>query len=284
MIRFAQPRDLPQLIALWQEAFGESAAEARFYFANRHEDSNMLVFADAAGIDGMFTMLPVTLRIAGQDHPARYVFAVATSQSRRNQGISSRLLEKAHQIMQAEGCVASLLVPATPELFAYYGKRGYEAFFHVDQVTVQAKEIADWPCDGAVKPCGVAEYAAFRNAAFSDCSPFVRWDEKALSFIKLGNELTGGAMVKLSGEGKSAAAVCEDRGGILRVTEFAGNKTDWRWALALLHRRFQANQYQLMLPDTGQPDGTRRPFGMIHWFKPPISQNEGTPYLAFAKD
>lgn len=284
MIRQAQPRDLPQLISLWQEAFLESEAAAQFYFARRHEDQNLLVIEDEGEIAGMLTMLPVSLRVQGRDWPARYVFAVATRKTRRKQGISSSLLAAAHEAMKAEGCLASLLVPATPDLFDYYGKRGYAPQFYVDEVRVDAREIEAWPLTGQLAACDAQAYLKLRDQAFSACSPYVRWDEKALAFIKAGNEATGGAMLQLSYHNKTAAAVCEAQGDVLRVTEFAGDKADWRIALSLIHRRFQAKRYLVMLPVGEQPEGTVKPFGMIHWLKDPPAQQGDIPYLAFAKD
>ena len=284
MIRQAQPRDLPQLISLWQEAFLETKAEAQFYFARRHEDQNMLVMASDGLVTGMLSMLPVSLRMQGRDWPARYVFAVATRTSHRQQGISSRLLAAAHEAMAAEGSVASLLVPATPDLFDYYGKRGYAPHFFADEVRVEAQEIEAWPLTGRVADCDATMYLKLRDRAFSACSPFVRWDERALAFIKVGNEASGGAMLQLSYKGKTAAAVCEVRGDVIRVTEFAGDKADWRIALSLIHRRFQAKRYLVMLPANPQPEGSRRPFGMIHWLGDLAPREDTVPYLAFAKD
>lgn len=284
MIRHAQAGDLPRLIALWREAFGEGEAEARFYFANRHRDRNMLVYQKDEELAGMLTMLPIGLRIGEVTWPARYVFAVATKKTHRQQGVSSRLLEAAHAAMTAEGSRASVLVPASPDLFAYYGKRGYTTLFHVDQVQMDAKDIAALPLAGQAVPCTAEEYYSIREKAFAACSPFVSWDEEALSFVKLGNEATGGAMLKMKIKGQVAAAVCEDRGSHLRVTEFAGNKADWQQGLALIHQRFQSDSYQVMLPDTGAAAGEQRPFGMVHWLGSAPPPMGGTPYLAFAKD
>ncbi len=284
MIRQAQPHDLPQLISLWQEAFLENEADARFYFDNRHQDQNMLVHEENGDVTGMLSMLPLTLVADGHRMPARYVFAVATRISHRGQGISTRLLQKAHHLMTAEGSAASVLVPAEPSLFAYYEKRGYEPRFDLDQVDVKGADIAQVAVTGQMTPLSALEYKQQRDAFFAEGYLFAQWDKTALGYIKQGNELTGGGMVKLRFGDQTAYAVIEQRGELVRVSEYLGEKTQYQKALALIHQQFKASSYRMLLPVTETILGEKRPFGMIHWLKTPANPANLTGYLAFAKD
>lgn len=284
MIRQAKPHDLPQLVSLWQEAFLETDADARFYFAHRHQDQNMLVHEENGLVTGMLSMLPITLVVGNNRMPARYVFAVATRISHRGQGISTRLLHKAHEVMMAEGSAASVLVPAEPSLFAYYEKRGYAPRFDLDQVDVKVTDIADIAVAGQITPCTALEYMQQRDAYFADGYLFAQWDEPALGYIKHGNEHAGGGMVKLRFGDETAYAVIEQRGDHVRVSEYLGIKAHYQKALALIYQQYKADRYRMLLPATEPFLGNIRPFGMIHWLKTPENPANLPGYLAFAKD
>ncbi|NLX83598.1 MAG: GNAT family N-acetyltransferase [Clostridiales bacterium] len=284
MIRQARPTDLPQLITLWQEAFGESEADTRFYFEHRHADLNMLVHVDDQALTGMLSMLPIQLVTNGHALKARYVFAVATRLSHRNRGISSRLMEKAHEAMREEGSLAAVLVPADEGLFSYYERRGYETAFFVDQIDVTAAEVETWPVHGVIEASSALDYKRTRDQAFSDLPLLVQWDETALRYIKLGNERAGGSMIRLRYGDETACAVLEPRGDYLRITEFTGKKKHWQHALALIHQQMKADHYQMLLPADYPVIGKTRPFGMIHWLKTPPENASLPGYLAFAKD
>ena len=108
MIRFAQEADLPALLQLWQEAFGDgSGEEASYYFARRHQPQHMLVALEKGRVAGMLTMLPSRAGRPRQLISRRYILAVATLKAFRGQGISTRLLEAAHSHMRQTGAAAS---------------------------------------------------------------------------------------------------------------------------------------------------------------------------------
>ena len=284
MIRQARESDLPQLISLWLEAFGDTEEEALFYFQHRHKHQNMLVFEMGSEISGMLSMLPVHLHSPKQIISARYVFAVATKKARRGQGISTRLLEAAHQKMQEEGASASILVPAESSLFEYYGKRGYKTGFQVDQVHLKAGDISSWGAEGRLERCDAGKYLAIRDDVYKSSQLFVRWDLYALQFIMHSAITSGGGMFIISIGKRQAAAVCEARGDFIRVTELACGKDMWQQAMALIHQHFQSGKYQLRMQEGSLIEGSTQPFGMIHWLGEPMQATGETPYLAFAKD
>lgn len=271
-------------MSLWQEAFGDSREETAFYFRFRHRDENMLVMETDGMIAGMLSMLPLTLAAPGQRFPARYVFAVATKKERRGQGISTELLSAAHAQMREEGTAASLLVPADEGLFTFYGRRGYQMAFFVDELRLAGSDIAAHAPDGEVKDCGTGDYSRLRAAAFSGSRLFASWDEEALAFVIRSAKASGGGVLRLKNGHGEAAAVCEKRDGFLRVSELALSGMSWQEAMALVHRRFKAERYELRLPQGTVPNDSPRPFGMIHWLVQPPDLKGAAPYLALAKD
>jgi len=284
MIRQPRDSDLPELISLWQEAFGDAEEEAAFYFRLRHRHGNMLVMEKEGRIAGMLSMLPVTLTAKSFCIPGRYVFAVATKKENRGQGISTALLDAAHEAMRREGTAVSLLVPADDGLYAFYRKRGYQTAFYLHEIILSAEEISPSPATGEVSLCGADEYFRIRSAAFTSSKLFAQWDRDALEFVRRSAEASGGALLRLRAGNAEAAAVCEVREGIVRVSELALDGFIWRDAMALIHRHFKAERYILRLPEGMLGRDSLRPFGMIRWLREPPQMEGSPPWLALAKD
>lgn len=284
MIRQPDDADLPQLEGLWQEAFGDSEQEARSYFKNRHRHEYMLLEEDEGQISGMMSMLPLELHASDRRLKARYVFAVATKMEYRGKGVSTRLLQEAQRRMAAEGVDASLLVPASPSLFEYYGKRGYQDAFFIDEIRVKPGEIKKPGADSSAEPCGADEYLRARDAFYAGSSLYARWDLEALRFASNFESAGESVMLKMRIGGQEAIAVCVDRGSFFRVSELACDKALWQEAMALIHQRVRASAYVLRMREGSLPDGSTRPFGMIHWFSEQVQEGGSPAYLAFAKD
>lgn len=283
MIRNATNEDVPQLLTLWQEAFGESEADAAFYLKHRSKPQHMLVMEQEGDILGMLSMLPFDLKSGDKVFPARYVFAVATRASHQRQGISAELLSKAHEKMKSEGASASVLVPASPALFDFYRKRGYETFFYQKKLLLEAQEITDIP-DGDAKPCAVEDFYRLREKAFGDSALFARWDLDALAFITRIMKDSGGGVLRLLTKNGEGAAVCERRDGGIRISELALDGMPWQEALALACQAFPAKRYEVRLPRQTPGAGDIIPFGMIQQLGDVPLAPGSAPWLALAKD
>lgn len=284
MIRHPDDADLPQLVALWQEAFGDSELEARYYFRHRHKHEYMLLAEDCGQISCMMSMLPLELRTPDKQLKARYVFAVATKVDFRGQGLSTKLLEEAHRRMAQEGIEASLLVPASPSLFEYYGKRGYRHMFKIDEINLKPGELGQPAASSRIEACSADEYLKARDEFFRGSRLYARWDREALQFASRFESAGKHEMLKMHIGGLNAVAVCVDRGDFYRVSELACDQSVWREAMALIHRHIQADSYLLRMREGSLPQGSTRHFGMIHWFAE-VKADSGSPaYLAFAKD
>lgn len=285
MIRFASPEDRPQLMRLWQEAFGDSCEDTAFYFQNRHRDDALLLWQEGDAVAGMLTMLPAALVCSGGALPIRYVYAVATAQTFRRRGISTGLLEYAHTWMRQQGVAASVLAPATPELFAFYGARGYEACFYADQPTVSLPGDTPAPPGIVLSAATPSEYARIRNLGLAGGRPYVRWDTEALRFVLGSEQAAGGEAFCLRAPTGEACAICQHAAsGHVRVVELIASGIRPRDALAALHARLRARRYTLRLPHGAWPGSPGTPLGMIC----PLSQlppmGGAMPYLGLIKD
>jgi len=285
MIRLSQDQDLPALFALWQEAFEGDAREAALYFTHRIRREDTLVATSGEALSGMLTMLPLTLSSPQGEYPARYVFAVATFKRFRGQGISSRLLDAAHARMKADGVTASLLVPATPPLFDFYGKRGYETRFFIDFLNLLPQDLPPAPLGARVTPCGAQDYLRLRDQAFAGSALYARWDLEALRFaIHSLTEAGSGGALRVSIPQGQAVCLYEKREEGLRITELAPLNLGWETAMAALHQHLRAPAYTLHMPEGSLPKAQTLPLGMIRWLGPVPQTQGGAPYLSIAKD
>lgn len=301
MIRFAVPEDLPHLLTLWQQAFGDSEEEARYYFDKRYQPGSLLVAQQPGGeLGGMLSMLP--LGLSGRDFAlsARYVFAVATDLRFRNQGISSKLLTAAHQYAKEQGDSACVLVPAGDSLFDYYGKRGYQTAFWMKQFLFHPNALGNNPSwlntqmQSAQQNLKNVEYTIaslsaqgwldLRRQVFSKSALFADWGLDALTYIHQSLE-NGGAGIKLiQVKNRQAAAICEWRGQTLRVQEYLDAGLLWEEGLWLLHQQMQADNYLVRLPVDSDTNAPEVPFGMVHWLSPTPAITGTSPWLSLAKD
>ncbi len=284
MIRFAAPADHPRLKALWAEVFGDAPADVEAFFTLRHKDESMLVDERNGTVAGMLTMLAFTLRTGGGEQlPARYVYAVATTPEARGQGIATGLMEAAHAHMARLGVAASVLVPANGGLFAFYEKRGYETAFALDEITLPADALPPFPRKGTSAPCAPEAYARIRDAAFPTSALYAMWDEPAVSYAMRTFAQAGG-VTEVAWEGGGGCAAWEKTEGGVLVRELALTQGDPLSALAVLHGQLRAVSYRVRLMRGTVPGAPERLFGMIRWLAPKPELTGGAPYLSLALD
>lgn len=285
MIRFPKDTDLPQIKALWQEAFGDSDEDTEFYFERRHRHENMLVLLEGDEVAAMLTMLPINLKAGKEGLKARYIFAVATKKSHRGQGLSTKLLEAAHEFIRSEGGAAGVLVPAEGSLFDFYEKRGYQTAFYIDEAVIPAAQLPKISTLDSVFDCSASEYLSSRENLLGDNRMYVKWDLEALTYIKDSLGMGGGRMLKLTIDKKPALAVCAPVNDGVMVTELLCEKSHITRALAQIHNLIRAERYTVRTPQGVLGEGEKKSFGMIHRLGTPVLDLDGQlPYLSFAKD
>ena len=289
MIRPARPEDLPGIKRLWMQAFHDSEAATDFYFEHRMPLADLL---DCLLIDtrdgelrGMLSLLPIDLISGGVGYPARYFFAIATDERFRRMGISTALIGEAERITMERGGVASLLVPANPPLFDFYGKRGYETMFSYEPAIFEGAGIADCPGGARLLPAEPEDILRLRDAAFSKSRLYVRWDEEALGFVIKASRAWDAPLLRFTLDGGEGYAYCERDGSAVIIKELALSGIGVPDAMRIVHRELHADSYHVRLAGDDAAAETR-PYGMIRWLKKPLTLSpEGpAPYLGLGKD
>lgn len=285
LIRFADSGDLPALKSLWMKSFGDTQSGTDFFFSARHENENMLVCAQNDVPIAMLSMLPVTLQYNAVPMKGRYIYGVATDEKYRGQGISTGLLDVAHEWMKEKGDKAAVLAPANDALFHFYEKRGYETIFYSDQVMVEKSEIAEAPPGTICRPATLEHFALFRNALHMSSALYVLWDEKALQYYMDFVEVYGGCVLYVRAHAGEGTAVCLPVSeNTVRITDMSNLGLAPMEMLSALHTYIGADTYQLHLPEGSYAGARRKPLGMLYPLDE-LPRLEGEkPYLALIKD
>lgn len=279
MLQFCDRGSLSQVKALWKQAFGDSEAAIELYFQSFHRNENMLLDTCGGIVRAMLSMLPLELHMAGKVLPARYVFAVATHRDYQKQGISTHLVKQACQYMQEQGTAAALLVPARPELFAFYQRCGFCTQFYLKRVPFSP--VRTVPHGLHMSDCSSADYYRIRQMTYGACIPFAAWEPASLDFIMRYMRLYGDMFFRFtSGTGGEAALYCRRQQDTLIVKEIATGTIAQEQILHCLAERVPAARYEVQLP-AGPESGY--PFGMLRSFTA-ASQFLERPYFNLAMD
>lgn len=289
MIRLAVAADLPQIKSLWMQAFHDSAEATNFYFENRMPRDkllgHLLIDEQEGRLRGMLSMLPVDLVSGGSVYPARYFFAIATDERFRRMGISTGLIEHAQELAMESGCYASLLVPASKELFLFYAKRGYIKLFSYAQAVFAGSDLMTSPENARLLPNETEALLRIRDKAFGRSGLYARWDLEALDFVIKAATAWDAPLIRFATDTGEGYAYCEPDDDSFTVKELALCGIELNEAMSIVHRELGAGSYNVRLPASCDPLFERVPYGMIRWIKAvPFRDEEAPPYLGLGKD
>ena len=185
MLQFANYEDLPEVISIWQECFGDTAEEIKEFFSIFGDSARVCLWKAEGRIMGQLLFLPVCLHFSyvgeRKSSPAEYLYAVATKREFQNKGVCSSLLRDVSQLLQEEG-KAAVLVPADAALAAFYERRGFKNCFTEESVWVEAAgRNGSRASEGKLIKTAVSEYEILRKDAFMD-SAYVEISRTMLSY------------------------------------------------------------------------------------------------------
>ena len=135
MIAFENERLAEEAVKLWQEAFHDDEVYIRF-FLSRHEDAAVLTETENGSLVSALYLLDGAVLTHSSAYKAFYLFAAATFERSRGQGYMARLLHKAEKYCRDVGGQYIALVPASPALFDYYARFGYQTAFYAKPASV----------------------------------------------------------------------------------------------------------------------------------------------------
>lgn len=190
MIRFATNNDISGIISLWQEAFGDSAEEIKFFLDNKFKPENTLVYEECGEIASMLFLLEGEMRISGRDYPSYYLYAACTAIKYRGRRIMSALLKAAKKTASNRNVRYICLLPAEDSLYNYYARFGYRAIFSKRILTIYGDEIAE-NTEFDFNTATVSDLEELRESAFKDIDRF-KWNNNDINFAFEHAEMYGG--------------------------------------------------------------------------------------------
>lgn len=191
---------IPQLKMLWQQAFGDTDEEIDAFFKVGFSEKRCLCVTLGGQVAAALYWFDCTL----WNKNIAYLYAIATEESFRGQGIASKLIAHTHKHLENSGYAGAVLVPCEDSLFGFYERLGYTAF----------SGIREFTCQKAGNPAPLSKidkhsYAALRKSYLPEGSIF---QEDALLDCL-------GAFY----QGEDFICVALERNGKLFVPELLGN-------------------------------------------------------------
>lgn len=121
-IRLSSPKYKEKMYSLWQSCFGDDRETIDMFFKNSFSYGNAVICTDKAEVVSQLFLLPEKLSLGEKEYFAYYIYAAATAESYRKQGIMGSLLEFTSALAADRKADYLFLVPATEKLFDYYEK------------------------------------------------------------------------------------------------------------------------------------------------------------------
>ena len=283
---------LPRLKEIWQVCFDEEEKYVDFVFGGLLNPTQMLIETDENNLPvAMLNWKLLRFTTPAQTFIGAYIYGICTLPEHRGKGISTALMEKAHEMFQREGIQLSCLVPAQRSLFGFYADRGFETRFYYKSINLSRKEIPKSPRGGVLSTGALENFYDKRVGAFSSCSLFGDWDVDYLKLTTSECRLLGGDVLRFSCGGNQGYAVCyplED--GTLLVKEAVVDQKDIGVLLSALDKRYKMKRYHLRLPADFVFDNKWAveilPFAMVKWYDKEASRTHlgDASWFAFGLD
>ncbi len=153
-IDYPAEAQMPQLRALWQEAFADEAPFIDAFFATAFGADRCLCATEGQNVAAALYWLDCRL----EGRPLAYLYAIATARQYRRRGFCRGLIDRAKAHLQELGYAGLLLVPGDAGLARMYEDMGFAFCTHVREFTCHR---GDPPVTlRALEP---AEYARLRR-------------------------------------------------------------------------------------------------------------------------
>lgn len=144
-IRTLAMEDMEQAKALWDAAFGDSAAYRDWYFANRIQAGYSLGAFEGEQMASMLHMLPFELDWYGQPLAAACIAGVATWPSQRKKGLANALLKACFEWLKARSVPLAFLYPFRQ---SFYRPSGFATVSDMDKITFSAGSLSEIDAKG----------------------------------------------------------------------------------------------------------------------------------------
>lgn len=259
IFRLSNQNDITGIIKLWNEAFGDSENEIRFFLDNKYVPENTLIIEENGEIASMLFLFDGNMKINGITYPSYYLYAACTDNRFRGRGFMAHLLGKANETAISRNKDFICLMPGEKSLFDFYEKHGYKTVFNKKVLTVNRKDCNINPLsDNSDKIC----FEELRNNAFSRFDYF-EWNNSSIEFASAHNKMYYGDTLQ-SCKGYALYSV---NGDVCTVKEFTFAEGSFDYGLQILLNSVNCEIIKINLPSqykTGIGETEICPSAMIY--------------------
>lgn len=242
-LRTATIEDKFALFALWAQAFGDTKETIETFFHLCFVPENTLV----AEVDGqaraVLYLLENQLQTVGNTYRAAYVYAAATEQAYRKNGLMAALLEYAAKTAVQRDIDFLFLTPADDGLFQYYGKRGFVNAFSKQVVRVSRADLQNAAGALIYTKNSVCDEQTSRQTALQAGAHIV-WSDTVLQFDRFLRQSFGVQSVFTP----QGFAVYEVTGNTAETTEFCFSNGEFPALASAFLQNSAAEHFSLSAP------------------------------------
>lgn len=191
MIRLSKEFDIEGIIKLWNEAFGDSEKDIKFFLSAHYIPENAVVCEIDGIIVSVLFLIDGEMHIKGNDYPSYYLYAACTLNEFRGRGIMSEMLEFARSVSEKRNKYFIALKPGEDSLYGYYSKFGYKPAF--------SKKVAEIVINRQEKNENSEFNTGFDFVKLRDCAlvffDYFKWNEKSIDFAVKHHKYYGGRAI-----------------------------------------------------------------------------------------
>lgn len=126
MIIKGESKYIPQLTKLWQDVFGDNKEYIKIFFDRLYCETECFIKIADGEIISAFYLLKGQIKYNNEVFDGRYLYAAATKNSHRKQGLMAELINEAVDYAKKESLDFICLLPANEGLYNYYSKFGFK--------------------------------------------------------------------------------------------------------------------------------------------------------------
>lgn len=275
-IRSACKEDLPALLNLWQQVFGDDQGYIELYFKHFfcEEESKVLLFRGSI-VSAVYMPLLGKLVIPGEREEVicPSIYAFGTLPEYRGYGFGGKLLEAALKKIRGNTDAVGVICPAEESLFGYYKGFGYRDFFSVREFVYEGDELSDFVqklkknvdlrkrrgtnfgdlpnhMGIALRTANPEEYREIREKLLRRMNvPFISFDGRALSHQRDISQLYGGGLF-VFGDSNPLGCCCVERGeeGEVLIKEILVEESALLDAVVAVREAFTGKRYSFRMP------------------------------------
>ncbi len=197
--------NVEELKILWKEVFGDSDIYLESFFSKIYEEKNTFVHCVNGKIVAALYMVPYDICMGKRQYRIMYLYALATKPEYRRRGIMAGLIHQAHEIGKKRGYIASVLIPASRDLYMYYEKFGYNIIYYQDKLILNKQQIHKKCMEQSVDSKRYT-IESLDKPAFQEIYEKYKWNQK--NGIRQSKLLNTFYLETLQQEGGEAISIC----------------------------------------------------------------------------